>query len=103
MVINNNRADTRFQARLEGRLLSLDGHCNYKCVVIDVSEGGARASTAEWGLVPNKVFLFLAETGDIFECDLRWRREGEVGLCFIDSVGRSRRKALLTLCTREAL
>ena len=37
-VLDNNRAHPRFPARLDGRLLSLDGHCNFKCVVMDVSE-----------------------------------------------------------------
>ena len=103
-MVNDNRAHPRFAARLKGRLLSLDGRCNYNCVVIDVSEGGARVSTAEFGLVPTRVFLFLAKSGDIFECDVRWRREGEVGLRFIiDGVPRSMRKALINLCAVEPI
>jgi hypothetical protein len=101
VVIPDNRAHPRVETRLKGRLLSLDGRCNYNCVVIDVSEGGARVSTAEFGLVPTGVFLFLANSGDIFECDVRWRREGQVGLAFIDGVPRSMRKALLDLCRVE--
>ena len=100
-MLNDNRAHPRFEARLKGRLLSLDGRCNYNCLVVDVSEGGARAATSEFGLVPNRVFLILATNSDMFDCDVRWRRDGEVGLRFIDIVSRSTRSALLRLCAVE--
>jgi PilZ domain len=100
-VVNDKRAHPRFEARLQGRLLSPDGRCNYSCVVLDVSEGGARVCTTESGLIPKRVFLFLAKTSDLFECDLRWRRENEIGLQFIDDVPRSMRKQLLNLCALE--
>jgi len=96
-VANDNRLHPRFEAHLKGRLLSLDGRCNYNCVVIDLSEGGARVSTAEFGLVPTKVFLVLSKSGDVLECDVRWRRDGQVGLRFIDAVPATTRKALLAL------
>ncbi len=99
----DNRAHPRLETCLKGRLLSLDGRCNYNCVVLDVSEGGASVTTAEFGLVPTRVFLCLAQSTNIFECDVRWRREGQVGLCFIDGVPRSMRKALLNLCAMEPI
>ena len=100
-MVDNKRAHPRFATRLEGRLLSLDGLCNYACVITDVSESGARVRTAESGLVPNRVFLFQAKSSDIFECDVMWRRPGEVGLRLIDSAGRTSRKTLLALCALE--
>jgi hypothetical protein len=100
-VVDNKRAHTRFPTRLEGRLLSLDGLCNYACIITDVSEVGARVRTAESGLVPSRVFLFEAKSCDIFECDVMWRRPGEVGLRLIDSAGRASRKTLLALCSLE--
>ena len=102
-MVYDNRAHPRVEARLKGRLLSLDGHCNYNCLVADVSEGGARVRTADTYTIPARVFLFLAKSGDIFECDVKWRRDGEVGLAFIDGVPRSMRKALLNLCALEAI
>ena len=97
-MVDNKRAHPRFSTSLDGRLLSLDGRCNYTCVITDVSEGGARVSTAEFGLVPNRIFLFEAKSADIFECEVMWRRAGEVGLRLIDSACRSSRKTLLGLC-----
>ena len=103
VVIPDDRAHPRVETRSKGRLLSLDGRCNYNCVVLDVSEGGARVSAIEFALVPTRVFLLLVKSGDTFECDVRWRREGQVGLAFIDSVPRSMRKALLDLCRVEPI
>jgi hypothetical protein len=102
-VLDNNRAHPRFPARLDGRLLSLDGHCNFKCIIMDVSEGGARIKAADLQLIPGKAFLVVVQTGDIFECDIRWQRGDEIGLRFIDSARRSQRKALLKLCEREPI
>jgi hypothetical protein len=102
MMLRDNRAHPRFAARLAGRLLSLDGRCNFECTILDASEGGARASTPEFGLIPTRVFLSLTKTGEIFECEVRWRRDGELGLRFIDSAAREDRKALLRLCARPA-
>lgn len=103
-MANENRAHPRIPTRLMGRLLSLDGGCNYECLLVDVSEGGARVSTPECGLVPSRVFLFVPDGGgNFFECDVRWRRDGEIGLRFIDCVPHSRRRALLSLCAREPI
>jgi hypothetical protein len=101
-VLNDSRAHPRFKTRLAGRLLSLDGRCNYDCTITDVSEGGARAASHAVGLVPARIFLFVARTSDLFECEVRWRRDGEIGLRFIDAVPHSTRKVLIGLPARPA-
>ena len=99
-MLSDSRAHPRQHSRLEGRLLTLDGRCNFRCIVVDVSEGGARVSGVG-ALLPGKVFLFISKTSDMFECEIRWCKEHEIGLRFIDSAPRSQRKALLSLCTDE--
>jgi hypothetical protein len=101
-VLNDSRAHPRFKTRLAGRLLSLDGRCNYDCTVTDVSEGGARVACDAFGLIPARIFLFVARTGDLFECEVRWRRDCEIGLRFIDAVPRSTRKVLIGLAAKPA-
>src|SRR5262245_50290583 len=91
-TVINNRAHPRLKADLKARLLSLDGRCNYNCMVVDVSEGGARVASAHVALIPSRVFLAVAD--DILECDVRWRRDGQLGLQFIDDVSRLKRAAL---------
>lgn len=83
--------------------MSADGRCNLNCTVTDLSEGGARVSTADYGLVPGHVFLVVEKTNDIYECEVRWRYADAVGVRFIDSPGRTCRKALLAVCAREPL
>jgi hypothetical protein len=103
LVLDNNRAHPRFRARLDGRLLSLDGRCNFKCIIMTVSEGGARISVANLHLIPGKAFLFVANTGDIYECDIRSQRGDEIDVRFIDSAVGSQRKTLLKLVELEPI
>ena len=100
-MTENNRAHPRIATRLQARLLSVDGRCNLRCVITDLSEGGAGVSTSDYGLVPSHVFLMVDKTGEIFECEVRWRRGDGVGFRFIDSPGRACRKTLLELCRAE--
>ena len=102
-MLENNRAHPRFPTKLHGRLLSLDGRCNYTCTITDVSESGARVGTPECEHVPDRVFLFLGKSGDVFECEVRWRRGDELGLRIIDSPARTNRKTLLALCDLEPI
>ena len=99
--MQNQRAHPRITTRLDGRLLSMHGRCNLRCVITDLSEGGARVSSLDHDLVPGRVFLLIEKTGDIFECEVKWRRVDGVGFAFIDSPGRASRKALLELCRAE--
>ena len=85
----------------EGDFLSLDGRCNYNCVIADVSEGGARVRTGDFGLVPNRVYLSIGNGSEFFDCDVRWRRDGQIGLRFTDIVSSSTRKKLIALCALQ--
>lgn len=98
-MTHEKRAHLRVPTTQAGKLLSLDGRCNFDCVIVDVSEGGARIRTRECGLVPSRVYLYVANSSDIFDCDVRWRNDGEVGLRFSDVVLSSTRRRLLALCT----
>jgi PilZ domain-containing protein len=99
--MQDNRSSPRIPTRLKARLLSVDGRCNLNCVVLDLSEGGARVSASDYDLVPSRVFLVVEKTGDIFECEVKWRRADGLGFSFIDSPGRACRKVLLELCRAE--
>jgi PilZ domain len=94
----DNRAHPRIPTRLSGRLLSRDGRCNMSCTLKDVSEGGACVSAMDLGVVPRHLYLYVEKSGDMFECEVRWRRADEMGLRFIDFPGPNDRHALLRLC-----
>jgi hypothetical protein len=59
-------------------------HC--RCVMSDVSEGGARLELPA-GINPPQIFaLSLTETGKVLRfCEVRWRRGGAVGVRFVDA------------------
>jgi hypothetical protein len=96
--MQESRAHTWFATRLEGRIVSLDGNTNLKCMVLDLSEGGARLDIRNHCQVPDGNFLFLVKTRDLFEFRVKWHRDGQVGLQFVDCPGRMQRKAVLSVC-----
>jgi hypothetical protein len=70
-------------------------------VIVDVSEGGARVRTPDFGLIPNRVYLLVRVGSNFFDCDVRWRRDGQVGLSFTDIVSSLTRKKLIALCALQ--
>ena len=100
-MISDNRAHPRVAANLHGRLLSTDGRCNLACTVTDLSEGGARVRTRHDAFVPDRVFLYVLQTGDVVDCEQRWSRDNELGLRFLDRPGRTCRQVLMDLCRRQ--
>ena len=76
----DNRAQSSVCDVQRGNFLSLDGRCNYDCVIADVSEGGARVRPGDFGLVPNRVYLSIGNGSEFFDCDVHWRRDGRIGL-----------------------
>jgi len=99
--MQNNRAHPRFQVDLEGKILTLDGSCNYNCTIQDISEGGARVTTHVFRELPAKIFLFDKKRGNLFECEVRWQQDWAVGLRFIDTPARSHRRILMELCAND--
>src|SRR5260370_41254338 len=98
LAMQESRAHSRFATRLEGRIVSLDGNSNLKCMILDLSQGGARLDTGSYGRIADGHFLFLVKSMDVFECRVKWQRGGQVGVQFVDCPGRSQRKAVLSLC-----
>jgi hypothetical protein len=96
--MQNNRAHLRFQVDREGKILTLDGSCNYNCTIQDISEGGARVTTHIFRELPTKIFLFDKKSGKLFECEVRWQRDWAVGVRLVDTPARSHRRILLDLC-----
>ena len=97
----NARADPRSSVALGGKILSLQGGTAFDCVIVDLSEGGARVVTKRFYQGSPSLYLFVAKTGDLFECTVQWQRDDEMGVRFVDSPGRSRRKMLLSLCAGD--
>lgn len=95
---DDRRAHQRHGVQIDGKLIFADGRCAFDCVIIDVSEGGARVCLALEVDVPSRVYLWQTKTGAVLECEVRWREHKVVGLRFIDSCGRQLRRALIKAC-----
>jgi hypothetical protein len=91
----DSRAFPRFEVRIPGKLLWASGTCTSACRITDLSESGARVDTAVFTSVPERIDLFEAKTGNIFECVVRWQCGTQIGLQFVDLCSRSKRRALI--------
>lgn len=95
--MNDKRAFPRQTVSISGKLISPDMSCTLDVVIQDLSEDGAMVSAvAGPARVPERVYLWQAQTGTLFECNVRWRKnDSQFGLRFTDVCGRIRRRALM--------
>jgi PilZ domain len=89
------RASVRIPVSIAGKVLSPDLSFFANCVVKDISAGGAMAQVASSAAVPTKVYLWQSQTWTFFECEVRWRKPGQIGLHFIDVASRRKSLALI--------
>lgn len=79
------RRKPRKQTHVPAVIRSVNGAeivCN--CLVVDVSEGGARLQLDWPGLIPDNVMLVLSSNGLAHRrCEVRWRSETEIGVQFL--------------------
>ena len=90
----DQRALPRKEVYKPGRLIFADGSATLDCLIVDVSEGGARVQTDLRLALPDRIFLWQGDTADILDCEVRWQLGNEAGLCIVDTCGRQMRKAL---------
>jgi hypothetical protein len=96
--MQEKRAFPRLDVEIEGRLIFADGNCVLDCVIIDISEAGARINTALDVVAPPRVYLWQAKTATVFECEVRWQERKLIGLLFVDICGRQMRRSLIEAC-----
>jgi PilZ domain len=94
----DNRAFPRHQVRITGKIVSPDASFTADCLVKDISEGGALVSVPSNVTLPDRVYLWQAETGTLFECQVRWRKLNLAGLHFIDLASRAKSRELIDRC-----
>ncbi len=95
-MLIERRKFPRYELQLNGRIISPDMSFGVECTIRDMSETGALISTRTPGRLPSRVYLWQAQTGALFECEVRWRKFDKLfGLRFIDICGRSQRRDLI--------
>jgi hypothetical protein len=105
-IVVERRAHVRHEVRLAGELIWDGGAQRQPCTIRDISLDGARVETRSFAEMPTRIFLHEKEDGNLFECEVRWLRGGEMGLFFLDAGSRMARRALIqehaTSSTRAA-
>lgn len=97
--MTDDRAFPRHDVRIAGRLLAPDLSCFVDCVIRNLSEDGALVSASNAAQLPDRIYLWQAQTGTLFECMVRWRKDKLFGLYFMNAGGRARRRALIEACS----
>jgi hypothetical protein len=90
------RSSPRKKVDIAARLiLPAARYTSIPCRMVDCSEGGVKVVMHISPPLPCKVFLLGDESEDLHECEVRWQKETEVGLKFIDICLYSTRKTIL--------
>ena len=88
--MQNTRAHPRYGVRIEGKLMSPDMMFCVDVVIRDLSEDGALVNVGPpASIVPERVYLWQAQTRTLFECKVQWRKnECVLGLHFTEECSR---------------
>ena len=78
-LVLEKRSHARYQTCLSARLIAPDSDYSQGCTVRDLSEGGARVSAMSLAQVPQRLYLYVEHSGDMWECEVRWQRADEAG------------------------
>ena len=93
--MQDQRTAPRREVKIPGRLLMPDCSVTLECLIVDVSDAGARVRTELALILPERVYLWRSDTADLFDCEVRWQLAKEAGLSIVDSCGRQMRRALI--------
>jgi hypothetical protein len=90
------RSYERQAVHIEGKIASPDMSACVACVVLNISDGGALVSLCRnTSPIPDRVYLWQAKTGTVFECEIRWRKLNFIGLRFVDGAGSAKARAVI--------
>ena len=87
---NDRRISPRLQVQEKGKILFIDQPCFVECIIRNISEEGALLSLIVSVPLPRVVLLWEQQTGKLYECGVKWRKDRMVGVHFTDVCARSR-------------
>jgi hypothetical protein len=79
------RASVRSKAFLKALIRLENGDVTIDCVVRNISLSGAKLGVPRMYVVPTKFELEIPQRGAALQCVLKWRKDDEVGVEFLDS------------------
>ncbi|WP_232628826.1 PilZ domain-containing protein [Methylobacterium sp. Leaf118] len=83
-MTSDQRQDIRKRTFLKGLILFNKGASSMDCLIRDMSETGARIELSETSTLPEVFDLYIPQKDETFRSALRWRRDGAVGIAFVD-------------------
>ncbi len=95
--MQDRRTHVRYGVRIEGKLMSPSMAFCVGVVIKNLSEDGALISAlAPVAMIPERVYLWQAQTRTLFECEVQWRKNDRlIGLSFTESCSRRSVRHLL--------
>ena len=87
---NDRRTFPRLQVQKNGKILFFDQPCFVECIIRNISEEGALLSLIVSVPLPREILLWEQETGKLYECGVKWRKDHMVGVHFVDVRSRSK-------------
>lgn len=92
----DQRKHARRTVSIEARLFWRgEGPAILPCMIVDISEDGARIRAHFPSPLPTLVFLVKDESEIIYECETVWQQDGTAGLMFVNLCAYSQRSELL--------
>jgi hypothetical protein len=95
----DRRALARHRVDFNGRVIVPDASSLFECRVMDMTEDGARLELFNAMEMPDRVYLWERQTNMVFECAVKWRKPGAVGVGFEGRCGHVMRQAILEACS----
>lgn len=87
--LSNRRLTQRRRTFKRGTLVFNDGFSTVNCIIRDMSAGGVRVSIEGQFVAPQSMELKIAEADRRRPVELRWQRDNQLGLMFVDGTGRA--------------
>ncbi len=81
----NRRASHRRKLIRCGKIIFRNGNCIMSCVILDISDGGARIRPLDTAYLPEEFILMLRD-GEVRRCELVWREGELIGVRFFAPV-----------------
>ena len=91
---DERRADPRYACDYPANVISPDRRIFLTGRITNISASGAKVAAAFPKNGPSTIFLVDLAHGDVYECDVRWRSEGSIGVRFVDMLGGAKKRKL---------
>jgi hypothetical protein len=86
-IWNEQRRSIREPVNFPAWISRSPGGSPIPCIILDVSEHGARIEISQMIEVPESFYLILARTGSRKRlCRIAWRTDDQIGICYLGPI-----------------